>query len=99
VIILSKCADSTVRRKLSADLLRNTVVVPEHLAPRIQLDNLTWLRNYVYLGGKYEDEYPFRVSIVSEAGNLKCLDGLNEDLAEKYKLSYDCRLGYKAVKK
>ena len=90
-----KFANAVIRRKIAAELLRNTVMVREYLAPKATTKQLMWLKDYVYLGD-YE-ESPFRVAIVSESGELRGVDG-EADILEKYTLSYDSCLGYRAIK-
>ncbi|MBU1087908.1 MAG: CRISPR-associated helicase Cas3' [Candidatus Omnitrophica bacterium] len=94
-IILPKQTDSKTKRKLSAELLRNTVMVPDYLVPNVKTNELLWLKNYVYLGDN--EESVFKVAIIDDAGCLKRLDGT--DASQKYNLYYDEVLGYRAIKK
>jgi CRISPR-associated endonuclease/helicase Cas3 len=92
---IPKFVDAKMRRKISAEILRHTVVVPEYLAPEFGMENLQWLSEYAYLGNR--EEYPFRLAIVSESGDLS--ETAAGRMLEKYDLSYDPCLGYRAVKK
>jgi len=95
-IVLPKRTDSKAKRKLSAELLRNTVMVPNYLVPDVKTNELSWLKNYIYLGNT--DESLFKVGIVDDAGCLRKLD-CSSDASQSYRLSYSEDFGYKAVKK
>ncbi|MFH1395620.1 MAG: CRISPR-associated helicase Cas3' [Candidatus Omnitrophota bacterium] len=90
-IDLPKRVDPKTWRKLSAELLRNTVMVPEHLAPKAKTKQLSWLKEYVYLGDNAES--PFRAAVVAKSAELQSVED-----AEIYGFSYDSYLGYKMVK-
>jgi CRISPR-associated endonuclease/helicase Cas3 len=83
-------------RATAASLQRNTVRVPEYLAPICTRQKLIWLRDYLYLGE--ENENPLiRVALVEPSGELMGID--QERPLAGYKLSYDSILGYVAIKK
>ena len=94
-LFLPKYVDAKTRRKIASELLRNTVLVPQYLAPIVVTRQIEWLRDYVYLGD--EEESPFRAAIVLDSDELQGI-GLSQ-ASEKYNLSYDSKLGYKAEKK
>ena len=83
-------------REVSSELMRNILKVPIHHAPeKISRSNLTWLKDYVYLGN--EEETPFRIAIIQKSGTLL---GLNQtNASRKYNLEYNSILGYKVEKK
>ena len=80
-------------RETAAALLRNTVRVPKFLAPSCTLQQMNWLRNYVYIGDN--NDAPFRVAMVQG----RTLVGLGHQRAHAgYDLYYDTDLGYVALK-
>jgi len=95
VVDLPKFTNAANRRKIAAELLRNTVMVPEYRAPKSTTKQLSWLKDYVYLGDN--EESPFRAAIVAESGELRGID--EGDVSEKYDLNYDSCLGYRVIKK
>jgi CRISPR-associated endonuclease/helicase Cas3 len=85
-------------RELTATLMRNTVRVAEHLAPKaISRTHVRWLGDYFYLGRPDNDENALlRVALVDQSGDLRSLDqGIVND---QYHLSYDTTFGYRATK-
>ena len=94
-LLLPKFSKSDERRRIAFKLLKNTVMVPEYLAPVALINQLKWLGEYVYLGD--EDESPFRAAIVQDSGELKGLD--SSAVSGKYDVSYDSILGYEHKKK
>lgn len=94
-LFLPKFLDAAKRRQIASELLKNTVSVPNYLAPIAITKQIACLGDYVYLGD-YE-ESPFRAAIVLDSDELQGI-GLSE-ASEKYNLSYDSKLGYKAEKK
>jgi CRISPR-associated endonuclease/helicase Cas3 len=82
-------------RKLAAVLQKNVVLTPEYLAPQTPANQMSWLKEFVYIGN-YE-ESPFRVAIVNDNGNLSALD--SNAASSNYELSYDNEIGYRAKKK
>ena len=82
-------------REIAADLQKNTVSVPEWIAPKFLRNELEFLKDYVYLGD--DEEHPFRAALVSGSGKLVGI-GQHEAL-EGYWLRYDSDLGYLAEKK
>ena len=94
-LLLPKLIDAAKRRQIASELLKNTVSVPQYLAPKAVTKQIEWLRDYVYLGD--DEESPFRAAIVLDSDELQGIGC--SDVSEKYNLSYDCRLGYRAEKK
>jgi CRISPR-associated endonuclease/helicase Cas3 len=94
-LILPKGVVAQARRKTAAQLLMNTVVVPEYIAPLTGRKQISWLSDYVYLGDELES--PFRSAIVTDSGELKGIG--SSVVSEKNELYYDERLGYRAKKK
>ncbi len=94
-LFLPKFVATTERRKIASELLKNTVMVPEYLAPIALTGQIRWLSNYVYLGDA--EESPFRVAIVLDSDEVQ---GIGSSIAnEKYNISYDSCLGYSVKKK
>jgi len=93
-LLLPRYTDIKTRRQIAFKLLKNTVSVPNYLAPIAITKQIAWLGNYVYLGD--DEESPFRAAIVLENDELQGI-GCSE-ASEKYSLNYDC-LGYRAQKK
>lgn len=94
-ILLPKFVDAKERRKIAAELLKNTVSVPEYIAPNATTRQMEWLRGYVYLGD--QEENPFRLAVVQDGDELH---GLGDTVgSNKYDLYYNSILGYKARKK
>lgn len=90
-----KSSGKKAQREAAALLMSNTVTVPERLAPTFKLSQMTFLKDYVYLG---DDEHsPFRAVIVQPDGEFSGLGG--DEAHEKYRLLYNDTLGYIAVKK
>ncbi|MFH2064521.1 MAG: CRISPR-associated helicase Cas3' [Pseudomonadota bacterium] len=81
-------------RKISAQILDNTVSVPEYLAPVFSLHNLEFLKEYVYIGN--DEERPFRAATVTDSGDLIGIG--HEAVHEKYRLCYNSTLGFLAYK-
>lgn len=86
---------STLHRSIAAEIMTNTVTVPEKIAPETGLSQLKWFENFVYIGN--EEEMPFRVAIVQKDSVLKGIGG--EDLHNKFRLLYSSELGYMALEK
>jgi CRISPR-associated endonuclease/helicase Cas3 len=85
-------------RHLSAMLQRNLVKVADHLAPDNQLKtNLSWLKDYLYLGAPDQKDAVVRVALVGDDEQLIALDGFQTS-NRKYQLSYNAYLGYRAQK-
>lgn len=85
------------QRTLAAALAQYTLHVADYLAPEVvPVKNLDWLKNYFYLGNREHDESLLRVAIVGQDGELKSLHGRDATLS--YRLSYNPRLGYRAIK-
>ena len=82
-------------RKIAAVLQKNTVNVPEWIAPEFLRNELSFLKDFVYLGD--DDEHPFRAAFVKDSGRLIGI-GQQEPL-EGYRLRYDPILGYMAKKR
>ncbi len=86
------------RREVTAALMHNTVKVAEYIAPKaIDKKQLQWLGDYFYLGRpEYDESIMFRVALVHESGELIALD--RSTIHDKYQLTYDDTLGYRASK-
>ncbi len=86
-------------RELSAVLIQNTVRIAEYRAPRaINKTYIKWLGHYFYLGRpEYDESTLLRVALVDESGVLRALD--HSPINDKYQLSYDVTLGYRAIKR
>jgi CRISPR-associated endonuclease/helicase Cas3 len=85
-------------RHLSAMLQCNLVKVADHLAPDNQLKtNLSWLKDYLYLGAPDQKDAVVRVALVGDDEQLTALDGF-KTYNRKYQLSYNAYLGYRAQK-
>lgn len=92
-----KSLSRQVWRQLSAQLMLNTLQVAQHLAPTpIDANQLDWLRDYVYLGNKNNDESLLRLAFVGVDGEVLALD--SGPASNTYRLNYDTRLGYLAEK-
>jgi len=85
-------------REITATLMQNTVRVADYLAPKaISRNHLRWLGDYFYLGhSEYEESDLLRVALVDESDAMRSLD--HGALNERYQLSYDATLGYRAIK-
>jgi CRISPR-associated endonuclease/helicase Cas3 len=85
-------------REITATLMQNTVRVTDYLAPRaISKNHLQWLGDYFYLGRpEYDESTLLRVALVDESGELTALD--KSTINDRYRLSYDATLGYRAIK-
>ena len=87
-----KAKDKKQWRDLAAQLLKNTLHVVNYQAPQaISTKELGWLKEFAYLGGSDKDSF-LRVAKVDESGEIKSLTG--GEALEKYRLTYDHRLGY-----
>lgn len=96
--LLSKKTKNSSRRDKAALLMQNTLRVSEHLAPKIiSLNQIQWLKDYVYIGDQAFEEYPFRIAVVRPSGELLGLD--SGYASSEYTLTYDSLLGYQAIKK
>jgi CRISPR-associated endonuclease/helicase Cas3 len=85
-------------RHLSAMLQRNLVKVADRLAPDNQLKtNLSWLKDYLYLGAPDQTDAHIRVALVGNDDQLTALDGFQTS-NRKYQLSYNAYLGYQSQK-
>jgi CRISPR-associated endonuclease/helicase Cas3 len=82
-------------RTLAAQIQQNVALVPEYCAPETSVQQVSWLKDFVYLGN--QDESPFRACIVRTDGSLCNLD--NSDALPGYDLSYTPALGYRSQKK
>jgi CRISPR-associated endonuclease/helicase Cas3 len=89
--------DGRERRKRAAALNRHLVTVPKKRAPLpAQRRFLEWFKDYLYLGHD-DDEDMLRIAMVDESDELKGKDACN--IIGDYKLSYNSRCGYQAVRK
>lgn len=85
-------------REITATLMENTVRVTDYLAPRaISKKHIQWLGDYFYLGRpEYDESTLLRVALVADSGELRALD--QSVINDRYQLSYDATLGYRAIK-
>ena len=91
-----KNQDKARWRELAAKLLNNTVQVSSYHAPQaVSIKELSWLRDFFYLGNPELGESLLRVALVTEYEEIKNLFG--GEASEKYQLSYG-QLGYRAKK-
>lgn len=82
-------------RTLAAKLMKNTVRVPEYLAPeKTHENNLNSLKDYIYLG---EEGDRIRVVKVHESGEIAALN--SSSASSNYHIYYSELLGYQANKK
>lgn len=79
-------------RQTAARLRHNTLMLPEYLAPKTHLEQIQWLRNYVWLGDR--DKCFFRVAKVAADGELR--DLADQAPHEKFSLFYSPNIGYDA---
>ena len=92
-----KSKDKKKWRSDSALLMRNTVRVPEHLAPAsVSKKKLSGLKDYFYLGDFEDEKSLLRVAQLMPGGDLKSLE--EGTLSQQYFLSYDEKLGYHSDK-
>lgn len=92
-----KANDKKQWRNLAAQILKNTLHIFSHYAPQpVSSKELSWLKEFVYLGNPKFEESLLRVALVDESGEVKNLAG--GVASDKYQLSYDNRLGYHAEK-
>ncbi len=81
-------------REAAAALQQNTVHVPAYLAPTCPVNQMDWLKEYVWLGD--DGESPFRVAVLQTSGELAGLG--NQTALAGYDLRYNEDLGYMAHK-
>ncbi len=81
-------------RRLASELQKHIVLVPEYAAPVTLVNQIQWLKEYVYIG--YLNESPFRAALVFLDGSLRGLD--NGDALKGYSLSYTAETGYSCQK-
>jgi CRISPR-associated endonuclease/helicase Cas3 len=88
-----------VWREISAELMQNTLKVPDYIAPMVvSRKQIDWLGDYFYLGKpEYEESVLLRVALVGDDDRLHSLDGAQ--LNDKYILSYSTNLGYLSAKR
>jgi len=84
------------KRKIAATLLQQCVRVSAYIAPE-PIEDLFWLKPYVYIGSKDDEEAPFRLAIVQNDEELRGIFG--EDVHKTYSLQYNALLGYQSHKK
>ncbi len=90
------CTNAKQKREIASIILQNTVRVSDYLAPAADTD-LSWLKQYVFVGGAEYDDNPFRIVCVGLDDEIKSIIGSNAN--EKYTLWYNSNIGYKAEKK
>lgn len=85
-------------RKLAAIISQNTVKVADYTAPNSILKaRLSWLKDYIYLGSPEAEFSNVRVAIVQDDEQLGVVFG-NSQISDKYNLTYNDHIGYKAEK-
>jgi len=82
------------KKRIAALIISNTVQVPERYAPVVNIKQIDWLKEYVYIGD--ERDNPFRVAIVRKNGELISIG--NQNCMNGYSVHYTKRLGYQAAK-
>lgn len=82
-------------RDIAALLQRNTVNVPERVAPSFLKKELEFLSDFIYLGD--DEERPFRAAIVKKSSFITGIG--QQEALKNYHLRYDSGLGYIAEKK
>lgn len=83
------------QRAIAAELLHNTVRVPQWLAPNVSLQQLKWLEPYAYIGNE-KDGVLFSAAKVRAGGELYGLG--DENSFSEYQVTYTGNMGYCAVK-
>jgi len=92
-----KFKDKSQWRELAATLLKNSLQVADHFAPKaVSIKELAWLREYFYLGDPSQGESLLRIAIVNDCDEVKNLMG--GVASDNYQLSYDKIIGYQAAK-
>lgn len=92
-----KNQDKARWRELAAKLLNNTVQVANHISPQaVSIKELSWLREFFYLGNPEFVESLLRVALVNESDEIKSLVG--GVALEGYQLHYNKRQGYHVKK-
>ena len=83
--------------ELSATLMRNTLKVPDYLAPTaVSRLQVKWLADYFYLGKpELGENVSLRVAIVDHSGIVKSINNMPN---ENYSIEYDEIKGYQASK-
>lgn len=89
--------DRKRKKKIALTLMQNSVSVTETQAPVYVREVKEYLGPFVYVGGKDDEEHPFRIAIVGADESLYGIQG--NTLNETYNLSYNSRYGYSAEKK
>ena len=88
-----KAKDKKLWRELAAALMKNVVHVAIYNAPQaVSIKELSWLKEFVYLGKPEFGESLLRVAIVNESGEVRGLTG--GTALENCQIRYDGRLGY-----
>lgn len=91
---IKKQRDSSLWRSLAAQLLKNTLYVAIHQAPQaVSAKELDWLKEFMYLGSRSDENSFLRVAIVDKSGEIRSLT--RSAASDKCQLNYDGRLGYR----
>ena len=91
---IKKQRNNPLWRELAAQLLKNTLHVASHQAPQaVSTKELDWLKEFMYLGSRSNENSFLRVAIVEQSGEIRSLTG--GAASDKYQLNYDERLGYR----
>lgn len=94
---IKKQRNNLLWRELAAQLLKNTLYVAIHQAPQaVSTKELDWLKEFMYLGSRNDENSFLRVAIVDKSGEIRSLTG--GAASDKYQLNYDKRLGYRVEK-
>ena len=95
---IKKQRNNLLWRELAAQLLKNTLYVAIHQAPQaVSTNELDWLKEFMYLGSRSDENSFLRVAIVDKSGEIRSLTG--SAASDKYQLRYDERLGYRVENK
>jgi CRISPR-associated endonuclease/helicase Cas3 len=91
-LLLLKAFNKEQHKKISIDIQKNVVSVPEYCAPNTLISDVKcWLEKFVYLG-KDTIESEFKVAIVKENNVLESIK--HQRANQDYLLSYDSILGF-----
>jgi CRISPR-associated endonuclease/helicase Cas3 len=90
-------ANRSQQRQLAALLQQQIVSVAPHHAPqKVNHSQYKWLRPWIWLGGRDQDEASLRVALVGEDARLTLPDGTTAH--GKWQLNYNSQLGYQNLK-
>lgn len=79
-------------RKIGIELMKHTLRVPQHLAPKtVSKKGLKWIGDYVYLGKQEDGESLLRIGLVDEDGQVRSYE--RDRANDRYAIWYDSRTG------